>query len=69
MRIHEIMGENRARFAQRLNEMSEDLANIAKEVDKTRKTVRGWTSLIQTPADHIIEQGVVDPIRACSARG
>ncbi|KAK7466328.1 Rho GTPase-activating protein [Stygiomarasmius scandens] len=38
MRIHEIMGENRARFAQRLNEMSEDLANIAKEVDKTRKT-------------------------------
>ncbi|THU92989.1 RhoGAP-domain-containing protein [Dendrothele bispora CBS 962.96] len=40
MRIHEIMGENRARFAQRLNEMSEELATIAKEVDKTRKSTK-----------------------------
>ncbi|KAF5353151.1 hypothetical protein D9758_008738 [Tetrapyrgos nigripes] len=40
MRIHEVMGENRARFAQRLNEMSEELATIAKEVDKTRKSTK-----------------------------
>lgn len=39
MRIHEALGENRTRFAQRLNEMSEELANIAKEVDKNRKSV------------------------------
>ena len=34
------MAENRIRFAQRLNEMSEELANLAKEVDKNRKQVR-----------------------------
>ena len=39
MKIHETMAENRLRFAQRLNEMSEDLATLAKEVDKTRKQV------------------------------
>lgn len=37
MRVHEVMAENRIRFAQRLNEMSEDLATLAKEVDKNRK--------------------------------
>ncbi|KAI0308828.1 GTPase activating protein [Amylostereum chailletii] len=37
MRIHDIMADNRIRFAQRLNEMSDDLANLAKEVDKNRK--------------------------------
>lgn len=42
MRIHEIMAENRIRFAQRLNEMSEELASLAKEVDKNRKQVRGF---------------------------
>jgi hypothetical protein len=40
MRIHETMGENRLRFANRLNEMSEELASLAKEVDKNRKQVR-----------------------------
>lgn len=41
MKIHEIMAENRVRFAQRLNEMSEELATLAKEVDKNRKQVGG----------------------------
>lgn len=40
MKIHDIMAENRLKFAQRLNEMSEDLATLAKEVDKNRKQVR-----------------------------
>lgn len=39
MKIHESMAENRLRFAQRLNEMSEELATLAKEVDKNRKQV------------------------------
>jgi hypothetical protein len=39
MRIHELMAENRVRFAQRLNEMSDELNNLAKEVDKNRKQV------------------------------
>jgi hypothetical protein len=37
MKIHEAMADNRMRFASTLNEMSEDLNNLAKEVDKTRK--------------------------------
>ncbi|KAA1468895.1 GTPase activating protein [Dentipellis sp. KUC8613] len=40
MKIHETMAENRIRFAQRLNEMSEELANLAKEVDKNRKQTK-----------------------------
>lgn len=40
MKIHEIMADNRVRFAQRLHEMSEELATLAKEVDKNRKQVR-----------------------------
>ncbi|KAJ7043580.1 Rho GTPase activation protein [Mycena alexandri] len=40
MRIHESMGESRLRFAQRLNEMSEELATLAKEVDKNRKQTK-----------------------------
>jgi len=40
MRIHENMAENRLRFAQRLNEMSDELATIVKEVDKNRKQAR-----------------------------
>lgn len=39
MRVHEMMAENRLRFAQRLNEMSDELATLVKEVDKNRKQV------------------------------
>lgn len=39
MKIHDVMAENRIRFAQRLNEMSDELASLAKEVDKNRKQV------------------------------
>ncbi|KAJ7603645.1 Rho GTPase activation protein [Roridomyces roridus] len=40
MKIHESMGDSRMRFAQRLNEMSEELATLAKEVDKNRKQTK-----------------------------
>ncbi|GLB43374.1 putative fes/CIP4, and EFC/F-BAR homology domain containing protein [Lyophyllum shimeji] len=40
MRVHELMAENRLRFAQRLNEMSEELAVLTKEVDKNRKQTK-----------------------------
>ncbi|KAJ3827235.1 Rho GTPase activation protein [Lentinula raphanica] len=40
MKIHEVLSENRIRFSQHLNEMSEELANIAKEVDKNRKSTK-----------------------------
>ncbi|KAN0128775.1 hypothetical protein V8E53_013362 [Lactarius tabidus] len=44
MKIHEIIAENRLRFASRLNEMSEELANLAKEVDKNRKATKDLAS-------------------------
>ncbi|KAH9971731.1 GTPase activating protein [Lactifluus volemus] len=40
MKIHDIIAENRLRFASRLNEMSEELATLAKEVDKNRKATK-----------------------------
>ncbi|KAJ7281564.1 Rho GTPase activation protein [Mycena rebaudengoi] len=40
MRIHESVGESRMRFSQRLNEMSEELATLAKEVEKNRKQTK-----------------------------
>jgi hypothetical protein len=39
MKIHESVAENRLGFAQKLSEMSEELAALAKEVDRTRKAV------------------------------
>ncbi|KAH7905642.1 Rho GTPase activation protein [Hygrophoropsis aurantiaca] len=44
MKIHEIMAENRIRFSQRLNEMSDELASLAKEVDKNRKQTKELAS-------------------------
>ncbi|EJD47891.1 RhoGAP-domain-containing protein [Auricularia subglabra TFB-10046 SS5] len=40
MKIHDVMADNRIKFAQRLNEMSDDLATLAKEVDKNRKQTK-----------------------------
>ncbi|KAI0832078.1 hypothetical protein BC628DRAFT_1311246 [Trametes gibbosa] len=40
MRTHEVMADNRIKFALRLNEMSEELSNLAKEVDKNRKATK-----------------------------
>ncbi|KAF8587871.1 RhoGAP-domain-containing protein, partial [Ramaria rubella] len=40
MRIHEVIAENRFRFAQRLSEISEELVNLAKHVDKGRKETK-----------------------------
>ncbi|CUA74628.1 Breakpoint cluster region protein [Rhizoctonia solani] len=40
MKIHELMGESRIRLAQRLAEMSDELASLAKEVEKNRKSAK-----------------------------
>jgi len=50
MKLHEAMADNRIRFAQRLNEMSDELASLAKEVDKNRKQV----CLLKTPIRNIL---------------
>ncbi|PIL25298.1 transporter [Ganoderma sinense ZZ0214-1] len=40
MRTHELMADSRMKFATRLNEMSEELNNLVKEVDKSRKLTK-----------------------------
>ncbi|KIL65575.1 hypothetical protein M378DRAFT_125410 [Amanita muscaria Koide BX008] len=47
LRVHEVMAENRLRFSQRLNEMSEELAVLAKEVDKNRKQAKELASRLE----------------------
>lgn len=37
---HENLADSRIRLAQRLNEMSEELNNLVKEVDRNRKTAK-----------------------------
>lgn len=49
MKIHESIAENRLRFANRLNEMSEELLNLSKEVDKNRKQVRQTFLIFLSP--------------------
>ena len=49
MKTHEIMAQNRIRFAQRLNEMSDELASLSKEVDKNRKQVSCTVTLSLSP--------------------
>ena len=39
LKTHELMAESRLKFGARLNEMSEELNNLVKEVDKNRKAV------------------------------
>jgi ABC-type Zn2+ transport system substrate-binding protein/surface adhesin len=40
MSLHETIAENRLKLSANLSEMSEELSNLAKEVDKNRKQVR-----------------------------
>ncbi len=67
MKIHEIIAENRVRFASRLNEMSEELANLAREVDKNRKAVCHIAALqfhfLEFDPKHDPDQGTRIPVR------
>ncbi len=40
MKIHDQLGDSHLRFSQKLGEMSEELSNLAKEVDKQRRFAR-----------------------------
>lgn len=40
VKTHETLADNRLRFAAKLSEMSDELSNLAKEVDKSRKQAR-----------------------------
>lgn len=44
MHLHETIAENRLKLSVQLNQMSEELSTLAKEVDKNRKQVRRLSS-------------------------
>lgn len=48
------MGDGRLRFAQRLNEMSEELSSLVKEVDKNRKQVRWYNGNLRNAKANIL---------------
>lgn len=47
MRTHEVIGDSRLRFSLKLTEMSEELSNLSKEVDKNRKYARETGSRLE----------------------
>ncbi|KAG8894882.1 hypothetical protein FRB99_000927 [Tulasnella sp. 403] len=44
MKLHEVIAENRLKFAAQLHQSVEDLANLAREVEKNRKTTKDLAS-------------------------
>ena len=62
MKLHEVMADNRIRFAQRLNEMSDELASLAKEVDKNRKQVCLSMHLVDCASDLDLDERVGEPL-------
>lgn len=46
LEVHETLAQNRSRFAARLNEMSEELVNLAKEGERLRKLVSALVCLV-----------------------
>lgn len=44
MKLHDIIAENRMKFGARLHEMAEELGNLAKEVEKSRKATKDLSS-------------------------
>ena len=72
MKIHDVMAENRVRFAQKLNEMSDELSNLVKEVEKTRKQVEiteSYSTRVHDHAQHLplsLDKGPCHTIRARS---
>lgn len=59
LKTHEVIGDSRIRFAQKLSEISEELGNLSKEVDKNRKYARDTGIRLErnlTDAEQIVEK-------------
>lgn len=63
MKTHESIADNRIRFSQRLNEMSEELVNLQREVEKNRKQVRQRVASGSTYTDQktTVRQKILQP--------
>ncbi len=62
-----MMADNRLRFALRLNEMSDELATLAKEVEKNRKQVRVVLTHSIPYVYMCTDEGRSHAVRACLA--
>ncbi|BGP41630.1 Rho GTPase-activating protein [Rhodotorula kratochvilovae] len=61
LRTHELLGENRLKFAAQLSEMSDELAVLGKEVEKSRKATKDLGARLEKGLQE--QEGLVDKAR------
>lgn len=61
LRTHELVGENRLKFAAQLGEMSDELAVMSKEVDKNRKVAKDLAAKLDKGLQE--QEQLVDRVR------
>ncbi|GAA5985878.1 hypothetical protein JCM11641_005330 [Rhodosporidiobolus odoratus] len=61
LRTHELLGDNRQKFATQLSEMSDELSQLGKEVEKTRKTTRELGTRLERAL--LDQEGLVEKAR------
>lgn len=65
LRTHELLGDNRLKFAAQLTEMSEELTTLGKEVEKHRKTSKELGTRLERGLAE--QEALVDKVRRCLA--
>lgn len=61
LRTHELLGDNRLKFAAQLNEMGEELLGINKEVEKNRKATKDLGTRLERGLAE--QEALVDKVR------
>lgn len=66
LRTHELLGDNRLKLAAQLAEISDELTNLGKEVDKSRKTTKELGTKLERGLSE--QEGLVDKVSGCASR-
>ncbi|GAA5852509.1 hypothetical protein JCM9279_003479 [Rhodotorula babjevae] len=61
LRTHEVLGDNRVKFASQLSDMADELAVLGKEVDKSRKATKDLGARLEKGLQE--QEGLVDKAR------
>lgn len=62
LRTHEVLGDNRVKFASQLSDMADELAVLGKEVDKSRKATKDLGARLEKGLQE--QEGLVDKVRS-----
>ncbi|GEM12854.1 rho GTPase-activating protein [Rhodotorula toruloides] len=62
LRTHELLGDNRLKFASQLNEMGDELATLGKEVEKSRKATKELGARLEKGLQE--QESLVDKVRS-----